>query len=99
MTPSQIKSARTHGVTSVSQFAALEYLMDHGKTATGPLGEHLATSKANITGIIDALESNGLIVRSRDRLDRRVIFIALTWLGEEVARAVHNRPPLVCSVL
>lgn len=95
MTTSQIKTARTHGVTSVSQFAALEFLMDHGRSATGPLGEHLSTSKANITGVIDGLETNGLIVRSRDRLDRRVIFVSLTWLGEEVARAVHGRPALV----
>lgn len=95
MTSSQIKTARTHGVTSVSQFATLEYLMDHGKTATGPLGDFLSTSKANITGIIDALESNGLIVRHRETTDRRVIFISLTWLGEEIARAVHGRPALV----
>ena len=95
MTTSQIKTARTHGVTSVSQFAALEYLMDHGKTATGPLGEHLATTAANITGLIDTLEANGLIVRSRDRLDRRVIYLSLTWLGEEVARQVHGRPAMV----
>jgi DNA-binding MarR family transcriptional regulator len=95
MTASQIKAARTHGVTSLSQFAALEYLMDHGKTATGPLGEHLATTAANITGLIDTLESNGLVVRIRERTDRRVIYLSLTWLGEEVARLVHGRPALV----
>jgi DNA-binding MarR family transcriptional regulator len=99
MTPSQIKTARTHGIGSFSQFAALEYLMDHGKTATGPLGEHLATTAANITGIIDTLKDNGLVVRTGSRTDRRVIFVSLTWLGEEVARAVHGRPALVCSLL
>ena len=95
MTASQIKSARTHGITSVSQFAALEYLMDHGMTATGPLGEHLATSAANITGLIDTLEASGLVVRIRDRRDRRVIHISLPFRGEEVARLVHGRPALV----
>jgi DNA-binding MarR family transcriptional regulator len=95
MTASQIASARTHGINSLSQFAALEYLMDHGKTATGPLGEHLATTAANITGLIDTLETNGLVVRIRERTDRRVIYLSLTWLGEEVARQIHGRPAMV----
>ena len=94
MTATQIKTARTHGVTSVSQYATLGYLLDHDKTTTGTLGEHLCTSAANITGIIDNLKSNGLVARSRSRTDRRCIFISLTSLGQDIARQLHPTPAL-----
>lgn len=48
------------------------------------LGHRIAASAPTMTGIIDRLERQGLVVRVRDDEDRRVVLIALTEAGAQV---------------
>lgn len=45
------------------------------------ISKRLMVSKGNITGITDQLEKEGLVMRTADRYDRRVITVRLTELG------------------
>ena len=45
------------------------------------LAEQLRVTRATVTGLLDALESAGLVARRRDPCDRRGIRVALTGAG------------------
>ena len=58
------------------------------------LSKHLMVSGGNVTGITDQLESEGLVVRTFDRGDRRAITVKLTPAGLKRFRelaASHER--------
>ena len=46
------------------------------------LSNELMVSNGNITGVVDRLEKNGLVVRTRPKHDRRVQYIELTDAGK-----------------
>jgi DNA-binding MarR family transcriptional regulator len=52
------------------------------------LSERLMVSCGNITGITDQLEREGLVVRTPDPLDRRVIIVSLTSAGLKRFRVI-----------
>lgn len=66
---------------SASQFGALETLATRGPVHQQELAESLGRSKAQMTAIIDALESRGLVRRERHAVDRRFISVYLTEAG------------------
>jgi len=45
-----------------------------------------------VTGIIDRMEREGLVVRDRSREDRRVVYIRLTPKGRELAQEIPVEP-------
>jgi len=58
------------------------------------LSKHLMVSSGNVTGITDQLESEGFVVRTFDRDDRRAITVKLTPSGLKRFRemaASHER--------
>jgi len=62
----------------------------------GELARSLACDASNVTGLVDRLESRGLVERRASREDRRVKAIALTTQGCQVrARLVArlSKPP------
>jgi len=58
-----------------------------GQTAT-ELGESLCMTKANMTGILDELESRSLAERAADPGDRRKLRIRLTSAGRKAADSI-----------
>ena len=46
------------------------------------LSERIRAQNSTVTGIIDRMEQNGLVVRERSKEDRRVVFIRLTTKGK-----------------
>ncbi|MEW5784506.1 MAG: MarR family transcriptional regulator [Bacillota bacterium] len=52
------------------------------------LGEKLLVTRANITGLIDRLEKDGLVIREADVSDRRVIRARLTRQAQNKLDAV-----------
>src|SRR5687768_18470985 len=46
------------------------------------LSQRLMVTRGNVTGITDALESEGLVVRAVDAVDRRVFRVKLTAEGQ-----------------
>lgn len=77
---------------TTSQLATLRQLARRGALSAGDLARGISVSQATITGIVDRLESRGLVTRVRDMEDRRRVVIDLTEAGREVVAT--SPPPL-----
>ncbi len=66
---------------SASQFGVLDTVATRGAVHQQELAEALGRSKAQMTAIIDALESRALVRRERHPTDRRFITVHLTDAG------------------
>lgn len=63
------------------QLNILELLLDNNETKPSDLLQHLSTTPAAITTILDRMERNELITRVRDDHDRRIVWIKVTEKG------------------
>ncbi|MEQ1693177.1 MAG: MarR family transcriptional regulator [Gemmatimonas sp.] len=84
-----LASARVEGAVhpfglSASQFGVLDTIAARGAVHQQELAEALGRSKAQMTAIIDALESRELVRRERHATDRRFITVHLTSSGTSV---------------
>jgi len=52
------------------------------------LSRRLLVTSGNLTGIVDRLEREGLVVREPDEVDRRIVRIHLTAKGKEMVNGV-----------
>jgi MarR family transcriptional regulator, organic hydroperoxide resistance regulator len=50
-------------------------LAHHGEMKISDLSEKLGLSNSTVSGIIDRLENQGLVVRTRSKDDRRVVYV------------------------
>jgi MarR family transcriptional regulator, organic hydroperoxide resistance regulator len=57
----------------------------------GRLAETLACDASNVTGLVDRLESRGLIARRPSPADRRVKVLVLTPAGARLRAQLHKR--------
>lgn len=57
----------------------------------GELAGALSCDASNVTGLVDRLESRGLLQRSPSEADRRVKVLSLTPLGKKVRAALVER--------
>ena len=69
---------------------ALTHLKDHGPSAQQTLIEALGLDASNLVALLNELEDAGLIVRSRDRADRRRGIIELSPEGERMLMEVDR---------
>jgi DNA-binding MarR family transcriptional regulator len=73
---------------------ALSYLRGHGPTAQQMLADQLCMDASSTVCLLNELEDNDLVVRQRDRSDRRRALIELSPQGEralcEVDRALQS---------
>jgi DNA-binding MarR family transcriptional regulator len=86
---------------SPMQFHALRLLEPGGTMAMSELAEQLFCDASNVTGIVDRLESRGLVER-RSVDDRRVKALAVTPSGEELRARMIARlgepPPGIAAL-
>jgi len=75
------------GVTAV-QALVLLFLHEQDSVTSKELGERAQLDSATLTGIIDRLEGQGLVVRAGNPDDRRAISVRLTETGREIAAKV-----------
>ena len=89
--------ADEEGLRSPSS-TCLRRLRHHGPTPMRRLAEQMNCEASNLTGLVDRLESRGLVERRPDPGDRRVRLLALTDEGRRVSQeawvAVARRCPL-----
>lgn len=71
---------REHGLT-FPQWLVLKFLHRKGRMTAKELAEMMEVTPANVTGIVDRLEREGLAARSRGAQDRRVVYVRLTEEG------------------
>lgn len=74
---------REFGLTE-SQIAVLEALKHLGPLQQGELCQKILRSGSNVTTVVDNLERDGLVHRSRDESDRRIQVVNLTEKGREL---------------
>jgi DNA-binding MarR family transcriptional regulator len=73
------------------QFYALRVMARHGPTPMKTLSDELWVTAANITGIVDRLESKGLIERAASKEDRRTTIVTLTAKGRKLQEGVAKK--------
>ncbi|MDR3636946.1 MAG: MarR family transcriptional regulator [Isosphaeraceae bacterium] len=75
---------REFGLTS-SQYNVLRILRGEGKPLPIlEVADRMLAVVPGITGLIDRLEAQGLVVRERSTEDRRIVFVAITPKGIDV---------------
>jgi DNA-binding MarR family transcriptional regulator len=68
------------------------HLIEPGRPmAMGQLAETLACDKSNVTGLVDRLESRGLVCRQASATDRRLKVLALTPQGVKLRAVVLEK--------
>ncbi len=80
-------SGRALGLTG-PQVTALKLLEGIGQLSLSDLSERMSAKNSTITGIVDRMVSSELVQRHRSEEDRRVVLIALTPKGENLAAKI-----------
>ena len=75
-------SIRRAGFRSLSDFAVLEILLHKGALPVTTIGERVMLTSGSITTAVQRLEKRGLVQRSRDERDGRVVLVQLTPAGQ-----------------
>lgn len=83
--------AEQYGLTG-SQLLVLKILESGQGTSLSELSERLRAKNSTVTGIVDRMERDGIVTRTRSETDRRVVQLALTKKGRELARGAQTDP-------
>lgn len=86
-------------LTPIQMFAL--YMISKGEGNMGKVAHELHCDASNVTGIVDRLVSQGLVVRQENAHDRRAKTLQLTAKGEEVKQRMLDQLPeyIGCSKL
>jgi DNA-binding MarR family transcriptional regulator len=74
------------------QLTVIKMLQAVGDLSLSELSERIRAQNSTVTGIIDRMERESLVVRSRSTEDRRVVHIKLTEKGARIAREIDVEP-------
>jgi DNA-binding MarR family transcriptional regulator len=85
----RVQSSGAHRGLSLRQYAALHGIRE-GASSPGELARLWQVTPAVLTGIVDRLESRGLVRREPDPMDRRRLRLALTEDGLEASLEVER---------
>lgn len=77
------------------QFLVLVALQQNGPQKVSALGETLFLESNTLTPLLKRMQSTGLITRTRDADDERVVQIALTKAGAKLTKDIGCVPPQV----
>jgi len=77
------------GVTA-SQSAVLFLLLQRGERRLSSIGAMLALSAPAITGLVNRMQSAGLVVKRKDPQDRRGVLVDLSETGRGAAEAANR---------
>lgn len=74
------------------QLTVVKLLETFGDLSLSALSDRIRAQNSTVTGIIDRMEREGLVMRERSKEDRRVVYIKLTAKGRELAREIPVEP-------
>ena len=83
------------GVTLAQCLVLLEVDVEE-RLAVGQLASRLRLDNSTLSRTIDGLVRKGILDRSRDDQDRRVVWVRLTRAGEAVCKAIHEQNDAIC---
>jgi DNA-binding MarR family transcriptional regulator len=87
---SLIKAELSNDLTN-DQHYILSYIHKAGECTSTQLADAFDVNKSAITAIINRMADRGLIQRTRDVNDRRVVYLALTDDGKELYQACKEK--------
>ena len=87
------KLADTYGLTRI-QLYALYTIEQQGGLAMGHVASALHCDASNVTGIVDRLVAQGLVVRQESEQDRRAKILQLTTAGKEMIADITSKLPV-----
>jgi DNA-binding MarR family transcriptional regulator len=70
---------------TLPQLFCLDQLAQGGAICQRELAQRVSLTQATVTGIVDRLETRGLVERRRESTDRRVVSLHLTEQGDKIA--------------
>jgi DNA-binding MarR family transcriptional regulator len=74
------------------QLTVIKMLEGIGDLSLSELSEKIRAQNSTVTGIIDRMEREDLVVRTRSTEDRRVVHIRLTDKGRRIAKEIDVEP-------
>jgi DNA-binding MarR family transcriptional regulator len=74
-----------------AQLKSLFFISNRGNTNSKELSAALGVTPTNTTGIVDRLEQQGLVSRTGDTQDRRILLLRTTDKGEELVTKLRER--------
>jgi DNA-binding MarR family transcriptional regulator len=74
------------------QLIILQEIARCGEVTAGEIARAVSVSQATVTGILDRMESRGLLVRQRSDSDKRRIMVSITPAGRQI---LEDAPPLM----
>lgn len=86
------RAADQYNLTKVQLFA-LYSIGKRGEVAMGQMASVLHCDASNITGLVDRLVHQDLVVRREDTKDRRTKQLALTAKGQKIIEEVNAQLP------
>jgi DNA-binding MarR family transcriptional regulator len=66
-------------------------LTDKDSLTQSEIAEALSVQGATVTNMLQRMEESGLVIRSRDKSDNRLVRVSLTDLGRAKQAAIHQR--------
>ncbi|MFP2928364.1 MarR family winged helix-turn-helix transcriptional regulator [Pyxidicoccus sp. 3LG] len=73
-----------------TQMHVLAWLGQDGPVQVGILAHRVGITRKTITGVVDRLETMGMVERTRDAEDRRAVVVRLTARGEDNYKRIHR---------
>jgi DNA-binding MarR family transcriptional regulator len=67
---------------TIPQLKSLFYISRHGRVNLSGLASGIRVTPANVTGIVDRLVEQGLLIRTADADDRRISWLTVTGKGK-----------------
>jgi MarR family transcriptional regulator, organic hydroperoxide resistance regulator len=86
------KFLQEHYSVTVPQIITLREIYEHGPVSFSELTEIVSLNNSTVTGIVDRLERQNLVQRTRTARDRRRIDLVITDAGVEFVRQIP--PPI-----
>jgi len=86
------KSLDKHYGLTAPQLIILQELSHSNQITIGEIARKISLSQATATDIIDRLETKGLVLRTKNSLDRRQVLIKITSNGKNI---INKRPSLL----
>jgi MarR family transcriptional regulator, organic hydroperoxide resistance regulator len=75
---------------TIAQLKSLFFIAEKGKTNFKKLADALGVTPPNITGIVDRLVEQGLVSRTENIEDRRVMLLQMTDKGLILVNSLHE---------
>ncbi|HMP90656.1 MAG TPA: MarR family winged helix-turn-helix transcriptional regulator [Kiritimatiellia bacterium] len=85
------QNALTTGQLSLPEFWTLSLLLERGETTMHELADAMSLKASTATMLAGRLERIKLIVRKRDKLDRRKVLVKATTRAVNLVAEVHNQ--------